>query len=118
MAHSEGRFLTHPRSGKLMSAAPGNPLISVIIPCHNGARYLGEAVESALGQSYRPVELIVVDDGSTDATPEVAAAFGERIRLLIGLTPNGTTCRSSSVRGRPRRGREGSGRRPSASAGG
>jgi len=46
------------------------PSISVVIPLHNGAPYVGQAVESVRGQSYRPHELIVVDDGSTDGGAE------------------------------------------------
>jgi glycosyltransferase involved in cell wall biosynthesis len=50
-------------------------VVSIIIPCYNYARYLGEAIESALSQTYSPVEIIVVDDGSTDETQEVAARY-------------------------------------------
>ncbi|MEI9989063.1 MAG: glycosyltransferase family A protein [Rhizomicrobium sp.] len=56
--------------------------VSVIIPVFNGARYLGEAVESVLAQSHRPADIIIVDDGSTDATPDVANSFGTRIRYV------------------------------------
>jgi glycosyltransferase involved in cell wall biosynthesis len=62
------------------SAPTDRPLISTVIPCHNGARYLGAAIESVLAQSYRPLEIIVVDDGSTDDTPAVAATFAAAIR--------------------------------------
>ncbi len=58
------------------------PLVSVIIPCYNQAHHLRGAVESALGQTYKQVEVIVVNDGATDATAEVAARFGDRIRYL------------------------------------
>ena len=54
--------------------------VSVVVPAFNSERYLAEAVESALGQTHPPFEVIVVDDGSSDGTAEAAAAFGERIR--------------------------------------
>jgi glycosyltransferase involved in cell wall biosynthesis len=51
------------------------PLVSVVIPAYNAERYIGEAIESMLGQTYAPVETIVVDDGSSDATAEIAAGY-------------------------------------------
>jgi len=56
--------------------------ISVIIPAYNHARYLAEAIDSVLAQTYAPLEIIVVDDGSTDGTPAVAASYGDRIRYI------------------------------------
>jgi glycosyltransferase involved in cell wall biosynthesis len=53
------------------------PLLSVMIGAYNAAPYLGEAIESVLAQDYEPVELIVVDDGSTDGTAEVARSFAD-----------------------------------------
>ena len=55
-----------------------SPLISVIIPVYNYARYLGEAIESVLSQTYQQLEVIVVDDGSTDQSGEVAKSFADR----------------------------------------
>jgi glycosyltransferase involved in cell wall biosynthesis len=54
--------------------------ISVMIPVYNGEAHLGEAVESVLAQSYRPIEIVVVDDGSDDASGAVARRFGDAVR--------------------------------------
>jgi glycosyltransferase involved in cell wall biosynthesis len=56
------------------------PLVSVIVPVFNGARFVREALDSISMQTYRPVEAIVVDDGSTDETGEVLDRFGPRVR--------------------------------------
>jgi glycosyltransferase involved in cell wall biosynthesis len=49
------------------------PLVSVIIPCYTQAHLLADSIESALAQTYRRTELVVVDDGSSDNTAELAA---------------------------------------------
>lgn len=55
-------------------------LISCIVPVYNGERYLAETVDSILAQTHQPLEILVVDDGSTDRTATVAAGFGPRVR--------------------------------------
>src|SRR5690242_18207842 len=54
-------------------------LVSIIVNNYNYGRFVGEAIESALGQTYRNTEIIVVDDGSRDNSREVIAGYGSRI---------------------------------------
>jgi glycosyltransferase involved in cell wall biosynthesis len=62
-----------------MSASPS---VSVIIATYNRAAFLAETIDSVLGQRFPDFELIVVDDGSTDDTREVLAAYGEKVRVF------------------------------------
>jgi glycosyltransferase involved in cell wall biosynthesis len=63
-----------------MTRVPGR--VSVVIPCYNGARYLREALDSALAQTYGDVEIFVADDGSTDDSVAIATSYGARVRCL------------------------------------
>ncbi len=68
-----------------ITSLPAEPLVSVLVANYNYARYLPEAIESVLGQSYTALEVIVCDDGSTDESVEVArsyAARDARVRVL------------------------------------
>src|SRR5207244_7547062 len=56
--------------------------VSIIVPCHNGARFLAEALDSALAQTHPAVEVIVVDDGSIDDTPSVLGRYAGRVRVI------------------------------------
>src|SRR5690349_21705684 len=60
-----------------------HPLVSILIPSYNAARYLAEAIESALAQTWPTKEIIVVDDGSTDESAIIARRFeGKGVRVL------------------------------------
>lgn len=59
------------------------PLVSVVISVRNGERFLGQALDSVFAQNYRPLEVIVIDDGSTDTTPDVVKKFGASVRYLL-----------------------------------
>jgi glycosyltransferase involved in cell wall biosynthesis len=59
------------------------PLVSILINNYNYGRYLGDAIESALNQTYRHAEVIVVDDGSTDDSRDVIASFGSRVISVL-----------------------------------
>ncbi len=57
-------------------------LVSVIIPAFNAEKYVRETLDSVLAQTYPALEVIVVDDGSTDSTPSILSEYGERIRVI------------------------------------
>lgn len=58
------------------------PKVSIVIPVYNGANYMREAIDSALNQTYQNCEVIVVNDGSTDETEQIALSYGDRIRYF------------------------------------
>lgn len=73
------------------------PVVSFVIPNYNHARFLGAAIRSALEQTYPHVEVIVVDDGSTDDSRAVAAAFGGRIRCIHQRNAGLSAARNTGV---------------------
>jgi glycosyltransferase involved in cell wall biosynthesis len=70
------------RTGEFAIARPYRT-VSVIIPTFNRAHQLHHAIDSALGQTYAPDEIIIVDDGSTDDTASVAARYGDKVRYVV-----------------------------------
>jgi len=79
------------------ASTSARPLISVIIPTHNRAGVIARAVESVLAQDYEPMEVVVVDDGSTDDTQEVLRRFATRIRCLVQENKERGAARNSGI---------------------
>jgi len=71
-----------------------NRLVSVIIPCYNAVRWVSEAIQSCLNQTHQSLEVIVIDDGSTDRSPEVIKSFGDKIRWESGSNRGGNHARN------------------------
>jgi glycosyltransferase involved in cell wall biosynthesis len=69
-------------------------LVSIIIPCYNAERWVGEAIRSALKQTYSPVEVIVIDDGSTDRSLDFIKSFKDEIRWETGPNRGGDYARN------------------------
>ena len=61
-----------------------SPKVSIVLPTHNGAKYIQQSIDSCLNQTYKNIELIIVDDGSTDETPEIIKSYEDkRIKCLM-----------------------------------
>jgi glycosyltransferase involved in cell wall biosynthesis len=74
------------------------PMVSVVITCFNYGEYLAEAIDSAIGQSYRPLEVIVVNDGSTDDTEAVAMQYAGDIHYLYQSNSGVSVARNTGIR--------------------
>lgn len=80
------------------AAQQDTPLVSVIVPVYNGARFLAQSLDSALAQDYPRLEVVVVDDGSTDDTPGVLASYGERIRAIRQPNQGAAAARNTALK--------------------
>jgi glycosyltransferase involved in cell wall biosynthesis len=74
------------------------PQVSVIIPAYNGRAYIAQAIESVLGQSYTDLELLVVDDGSTDDTAAIIQSYGARLRYFCKTNGGPGSARNAGIR--------------------
>ena len=75
-----------------------NPRVTIAIPCFNAARWVAQAVQTAVDQSWPDTETIVVDDGSTDGSIEALARFGNEIRVIKAEHLGGNAARNAAVR--------------------
>lgn len=71
--------------------------ISIVIPCRNGAAYIGATLRSAINQTQPPAEIIVVDDGSTDDTRAIAESFGAPVRVHPGAAEGAAVARNTGA---------------------
>jgi glycosyltransferase involved in cell wall biosynthesis len=107
----ENHFLKNYRSGKkwwkpsinvvedktleTINLRPDNksqPLVDIVVPVFNGERFIGEAIESALNQTYKNIALIIINDGSTDSTSKILEKYQHDPRVTIACHPNGQNC--------------------------
>ena len=73
------------------------PTVSVVVPAHNASATLRDALESIRVQTYPPLEVIVVDDGSTDDTAHIAASFGPPVRVISKTNGGTASARNAGV---------------------
>lgn len=81
-----------------MASGEQNPLVSVVLPVFNGAALAGQAIESALAQTDCSLEVIAIDDGSSDGSLEMLRRFGDRIRVLEQRNLGVGAARAAGVR--------------------
>ena len=81
-----------------MGIAGANALVSCIVPAFNSEAHLEEAVTSILAQSYRPVDVVVADDGSSDRTVVIARGLGEVVRVVVQPTAGPAATRNLGIR--------------------
>ncbi|MBI2870415.1 MAG: glycosyltransferase [Candidatus Omnitrophica bacterium] len=78
------------------TVVPG--LVSVVIPAYNAARYVKEAIDSVLAQTYPSIEIVVVNDGSTDNTLDILATYGDRIQVVTQKNGGPSVARNKGIR--------------------
>jgi glycosyltransferase involved in cell wall biosynthesis len=73
-------------------------LVSIVIPCYNAEKYISEAINSCLDQIYNEIEIIVVNDGSTDKSSEIIKTFGDKVKIIEQVNKGGSEARNAGLR--------------------
>jgi len=73
-------------------------LVSVVIPAHNSVRYIGPTLDSILAQKHRPIEILVVDDGSTDSTAQTVRGYAPEVRVIEQEQQGHPAARNAGIR--------------------
>jgi glycosyltransferase involved in cell wall biosynthesis len=81
----------------MLASMQSTPLVSAIIPVYNGEKYIAQAIDSVLRQTYPSVECVIVDDGSTDATPRIIGGYGDRVRSVRKQNGGVASARNAGV---------------------
>ena len=74
-----------------------NPSVTVVIPCFNAAPFLRATLESALNQSHAPLEILVIDDGSTDQSAAIATSYGPPVRVISQANQGESVARNRGI---------------------
>ena len=74
-----------------------NKLVSIIIPCYNGEKFLRAALDSAINQTYSLLEIIVVDDGSTDKSVKIAESYGDPVKVIKQKNSGVSAARNTGI---------------------
>lgn len=75
-----------------------NKLVSIIVPAYNAGSFIKETLESAINQDYVPIEIIVIDDGSTDDTVNVVKSFGDSVTLIQNNHQGSAIARNTGIK--------------------
>ena len=73
------------------------PLVSVVMPAYNSRAYIEASIQSVLDQDYEAIELIIVDDGSSDGTPDLARSFGAQVKVIEQKNSGPAAARNTGV---------------------
>jgi glycosyltransferase involved in cell wall biosynthesis len=90
--------MTSTKASSLSTLLSRMPTVSVVIPAYNAKEFLGEALDSVLAQTYQPLEVIVVDDGSADETPQVVGPYAGKVTYMRKERGGPASARNAGIR--------------------